>query len=326
MANKYKRILVLFILIFSFTIGCDNKQNKSSSDRDITNDSIASNESQKKINDTISIIGVGDIMMGSNYPSNALPPNDGEDIFSDVKDVLSDADITFGNLEGPLLTKGGTPKICGPGSHCVAFRMPEHYAEYLKDAGFDIVSIANNHANDMGKEGRISTHNTLDKYEIGFAGQTDCPAYTFECKGIKFGFAAFSPSINTCSINDLDKAIEIVGNLAKEVDVVIVSFHGGGEGASFQHVTGNREFFLGENRGNVYEFAHGLIDAGADVILGHGPHVPRAIEVYKGKFIAYSLGNFCTYAKFGLYGVLGVAPIVKIFVDKNVLVLKICLF
>jgi len=104
--------------------------------------------------DSIIIIGVGDIMMGSNYPVKSLPPDDGANLFSEVSEYLSDADVTFGNLEGPLLTKGGTPKQCGPESHCVAFRMPEHYAAYLKEAGFDIVSIANNHANDMGSEGR----------------------------------------------------------------------------------------------------------------------------------------------------------------------------
>jgi hypothetical protein len=177
----------------------------------------------------------------------------------------------------------------------------------------------------MGPEGRISTQETLDKYEIGYAGQTDCPTYIFEKSGITYGFAAFSPSINTNDINNTEKAKEIVENLKSKADLVIVSFHGGAEGTSNQHVTGNSEYFLDEDRGNVYEFAHTVIEAGADVVFGHGPHVTRAIEVYNKKFIAYSLGNFCTYGKFGLQGVLGIAPILKLYVDKqgNFLMCKI---
>jgi hypothetical protein len=309
--------VVSVILIFFLFTGCEEKNRDNN---DTKYDSLSSkidNEKIKKEVDSITIIGVGDIMMGSNYPVKSLPPDDGANLFSEVSEYLSDADVTFGNLEGPLLTKGGTPKLCGPESHCVAFRMPEHYAAYLKDAGFDIVSIANNHANDMGSEGRKSTKYTLEKYDIGYAGQTDCPVYKFEKDGVKYGFTAFSPSINTCNINDIDKAVEIVGDLKREVDIVIVSFHGGGEGTSFQHVTGNKEYFLSETRGNVFEFSHSVINAGADIVFGHGPHVPRAIEMYKGKFIAYSLGNFCTYAKFGLYGVLGIAPIIKVWIDNK---------
>ncbi len=316
-SNHFKILYYFLFLIPSLLIfGCSEIKKENNVSTDTLADSLQT-ETSDSDSGIISIIGVGDIMMGSNYPFNSLPPNDGEDLFYDVKEYLSDADVTFGNLEGPLLTKGGKPKVCEPESHCIAFRMPEHYAAYLKDANFDILSIANNHANDMGTEGRISTKNTLDEYDIGYAGQTDCPVYKFEKSGVKYGLTAFSPSVNTCDINDISEAVEIVGNLAKEVDIVIVSFHGGGEGTAFQHVTGNKEYFLGELRGNVFEFAHSVIDAGASVVFGHGPHVPRAVELYKGKFISYSLGNFCTYAKFGLSGVLGIAPIMKVFTDKK---------
>ncbi len=77
------------------------------------------------------------------------------------------------------------------------------------------------------------------------------------------------------------------------------------------------ETYLGERRGNVVEFSRSVIDAGADLVFGSGPHVPRAVELYNGKFIAYSLGNFCTYGKFGISGVLGYAPIIKVYVDSN---------
>ncbi len=107
------------------------------------------------------------------------------------------------------------------------------------------------------------------------------------------------------------EAEEIVRHLADTCDIVIVSFHGGAEGANYQHVTKDYEMYYTENRGNVYSFAHRMIDAGADVIFGHGPHITRAVEVYNERFIAYSLGNFCTYGRFNLSGPNGIAPVIK---------------
>jgi hypothetical protein len=100
-------------------------------------------------------------------------------------------------------------------------------------------------------------------------------------------------------------------------DIVIVSFHAGGEGKNFQHVTRKKEICFGENRGNVYEFAHAMIDAGGDILLGHGPHVTRGVEVYKKRFIAYSMGNFCTYARVSISGVNGLAPIFQIYTQRD---------
>jgi hypothetical protein len=140
------------------------------------------------------IIMVGDIMLGTNYPSeSSLPPDDGKHILDEPKEFLEIADVTIGNLEGTLLNKGGTPKICSDPSNCVAFRMPEHYAEYIKHAGFDIMSIANNHSGDMGDIGRESTQKTLKKYGIKYGGQLTAPTTIFVKDGIKFGFTAFAP-------------------------------------------------------------------------------------------------------------------------------------
>jgi hypothetical protein len=96
-----------------------------------------------------------------------------------------------------------------------------------------------------------------------------------------------------------------------------VSFHAGGEGVNYQHVTRKTETCFGENRGNVYLFAHAMIDEGADILLGHGPHVTRGIEVYKNRFIAYSMGNFCTFSKVNILGVSGLSPLYNIFVQKD---------
>lgn len=268
--------------------------------------------------DTITIIGVGDMMLGTNYPSEAyLPPNDGKDILKPVEGILKDADVTFGNLEGCLLTEGGNVKRCSDPSKCYAFRMPDHYVNYLVNAGFDVLSIANNHMGDFGDPGRKNTIEKLKEAKIAFAGLASHPKAVFELDGVKYGFCAFAPNTGTVQIGDVAGAQKIVKELAAVSDIVIVSFHGGAEGAAHRHVTRKTEYFYGENRGNVYDFAHKLIDAGADVIFGHGPHVTRAVELYKDRFIIYSLGNFCTYGRFSLSGSKGVAPIVKLKVTKD---------
>lgn len=267
--------------------------------------------------DTLSIIGVGDIMMGTNYPENKLPSNDGEFLMKDVEHVLRDADVTFGNLEGTLLDSGGTPKTCRDPKVCYAFRTPVRYVKNLTSAGFDIMSLANNHAGDMGDMGRKSSMGTLNDAGILHAGQLNQKTIIFEKDSIKYGLVAFAPNSNCVPLNDLEGAKALVAELASRVDVVIVSFHGGAEGAQYQNVPRTNELFHGENRGDVYKFSHTLIDAGADIIFGHGPHVTRAVEVYKDRFIAYSLGNFCTYRGISVSGVNGLAPIIKVFTDKT---------
>ncbi|NUO03335.1 MAG: CapA family protein [Saprospiraceae bacterium] len=266
-----------------------------------------------------SIIGVGDIMMGTNYPSTSyLPPNDGKDLMKDVLPILRDADITFGNLEGAILNSGGTPKTCRNPDVCYVFRSPEHYVQNLVDAGFDLMSLANNHSGDFGPVGRTKTKEVLGKAGIKYAGLLGTDDYAIVVKdSVRYGFAAFAPNSGTCDIRNLDYAKQLVAKIAAQSDIVIVSFHGGAEGADNQHVPKKSETYYGENRGNVHAFAHAVIDAGADVVFGHGPHVTRAVELYKDRFIAYSLGNFCTYGRFSLSGPAGIAPLVKVFVDEE---------
>ena len=266
--------------------------------------------------DSISIIGVGDIMMGTNFPGpEYLPQDSGKYLLSGVAEILKSADVTFGNLEGVLLDEGGEPKNCNNPKACYLFRSPLYLASHLADAGFDLLSLANNHAGDFGNIGRQSTIRCLDSLKILYAGFTGQPFALLELDKITIGFTAFSPNTGTLSIHDHEKTREIVHHLDSISDIVIVSVHSGAEGAAFQHVTRENEIFFGENRGNIYEFAHNVIDWGADVVFGHGPHVTRGIEVYKERFIAYSLGNFCTYARFNLKGPNGFAPIMKILTD-----------
>ncbi|KQS31662.1 CapA family protein [Pedobacter sp. Leaf194] len=271
-----------------------------------------------KIKGTISITAVGDIMLGSAFPSTVnLPPDDAVNSFQAVDSLLK-GDIVFGNLEGCFLNAGNSTKCNGINpNNCYAFRMPERYAGIYKKAGFNVLSIANNHVGDFDAKGRKNTAKILDSLKIHYAGQVNKPFEIFEKDSVKYGFCAFAPNENTVSINKIDSAKALVARLKKQVDVVIVSFHGGGEGARFEHVTRKNEIFYKENRGNVYAFAHAVIDAGADVVLGHGPHVTRAVEVYKNKFIAYSLGNFCTYGMFSLKGNNGIAPLLQLKINSK---------
>ncbi|MES2650922.1 MAG: CapA family protein [Bacteroidota bacterium] len=287
-------------------------------------------DSLKKIKDTIQITAVGDIMLGSAFPSKLnLPPDDAVKSFATVDSFLK-GDIVFGNLEGCFLNSGNSNKCKGLNpANCYAFRMPDRYAGVFKKAGFNVLSVANNHVGDFDAKGRKNTAKILDSLQINYAGQLDKPFAIFEKDNVKYAFCAFAPNENTVSIKNIDSAKMLVAALKKQVDIVVVSFHGGAEGANHEHVTRQTEIFYKENRGNVYAFSHGVIDAGADVVLGHGPHVTRAVEVYKNKFIAYSLGNFCTYGMFSLKGPSGFAPLLQLklngkgdFLSANVISVK----
>ncbi len=268
------------------------------------------------------IVGAGDVMMGSiDLGLNpALKP--GVDVASLVGDELAGifrhADVAFVNLEGPLYQGGqGTGKSCG---QCFAFHGPTFYAGILHSFGIDVVSLANNHSGDYGEAGRDSTMAALRANGITYGGLDRDGARTGEMvlpNGKKVGFIAFAPNNGTLNLNDLPRAAELVRDLKKTHDLIMVSFHGGGEGWTYVHVNKGTETFVGENRGNVTAFAHTVIDAGADIVIGQGPHVPRALEVYRGHLIAYSLGNFWTYAGVQTFAVSGMAPVLEAWVAPD---------
>jgi poly-gamma-glutamate capsule biosynthesis protein CapA/YwtB (metallophosphatase superfamily) len=249
----------------------------------------------------ITIAAVGDVMIGSTSINDSfLPPNDGRDILKEVTPILSAADIAFGNLEGPML-EGGTSAKCGKNStKCFAFRVPTRYGKLLKDAGFDVFSLANNHASDFGEQGRTSTKKVLDELGIKHAGSDKTDFAYLTVKGKKIAFIAFAHNSISLNVNDLATARQVVTEQKKKADLVVVSFHGGAEGTDAQHVPNRTEIYAGEQRGNLPAFAHAVVDAGADLVLGHGPHVMRGMEIYKDRLVVYSMGNFATYGMFGL--------------------------
>lgn len=261
--------------------------------------------------DLIKLIAVGDVMLGSNFPDDSgLPPNDGADLLREVTPILRRGDIVFGNLEGPLVDEGKTKKCGKKIGTCYAFRVPTRYGAYLKSAGFTVMGLANNHALDFGLKGRESSRAVLDSLGILHSGEIGDIA-RMTVKGKKVALIAFATYPLTYNLLELQDAIVAVRQVKADADIVIVSFHGGAEGATHQHVLLSDETFLGEDRGDLRQFAHAVVDAGADLVLGSGPHVVRGMEVYCGKLIAYSLGNFATYGSFNLSGPNGVSLILQ---------------
>ncbi|MBL7261869.1 CapA family protein [Paractinoplanes lichenicola] len=237
----------------------------------------------------VTLSATGDIMM-SNAP-NRMPPANGEGFFDSVKAALA-SDLVMGNLEQPLTENTGASK-CGspPSPNCFAFRSPPAYVKHLSDGGFDLVNTANNHAKDFGTQGARNTRATLDEAGIKATGNTD-EITVAEVKGVKIAVVGFSSYAGANSLIDLDQARSVVESAKGQADLVVVQVHMGAEGSEKQHVRPGTETFHGENRGDPIKFSHAVVDAGADLVVGHGPHVLRGMEFYNGKLIAYSLGNF----------------------------------
>lgn len=256
----------------------------------------------------VSIAAVGDIMLGTDFPENHLPDDDGVGFLVEVTPVLRSADIAFGNLEGVLMDGGEPVKTCKDPNACYLFRSPARYAGHLADAGFDAVSLANNHARDFGEDGRTASMTALDAVGIHHSGRVGDIA-SWQHDELSVALIAFAPFQNSHSMLELDEASARMAQLATGHDLVIASFHGGAEGADVSRLPFTTERYYGEDRGDVVKFARAMIDAGADLVIGHGPHVPRAIELYRERLIAYSLGNFATYYGISVDGAKGYAPI-----------------
>jgi capsule synthesis protein PGA_cap len=266
----------------------------------------------------LTIAAGGDTMMGSDFRwgADGLPENDGEGLFGPVEDLIRAADVAFLNLEGPLID-GGTSQKCGTNrTSCYAFRTPTRYVGNLVSAGIDVVSLANNHAMDFGPEGRNSTRNALESAGILYAGTIGDVA-RWSVGDLRLSLVAFAPNRGCYDLNNRALVEELVTTEAARSDIVLVSFHGGGEGADYQHVAEGQETFYGENRGDLRAFSRAVIDAGADLVIGHGPHVLRGMEVYRDRLTAYSLGNFLTYGGFNLSGPTGLGALLMVDLDSE---------
>lgn len=262
----------------------------------------------------ITIKAVGDIVPGTNFPNNRLPSNNKE-LFKNVKPYLQGADILFGNFESTLTNYPRTSKDTSrPMVH--AFRTPPNYANLLKETGFDVLSVANNHSLDFSVVGFADTMKNIKSAGMTPVGKKNEVAYV-NVKNIRVAFIGFSHLELHNTVNDIASAKALVLEAKKNADMVVVSFHGGAEGTGALHVKNQQENFYGENRGNLVLFSRTMIDNGADLVLGHGPHVTRAMELYKGKLIAYSLGNFVGYKSLSTWGVLGQSLILEVKLNQQ---------
>lgn len=261
----------------------------------------------------LTIKAVGDVMLGSKTPRTIIPPDSGKAFVDSIAVHLKGADITFGNCEGTFVKEGMKPVKCEEKSRragrCYEFGMPPHLAKTLTQLGFTVMSLDNNHCEDYGAVSYKLTQDLLAGEGIGFAPKKGFAAMTV--KGKKVAVVAFGFSDVSNQVSDLETAKKAIRAVRDSFDVVIASFHGGAEGKAALHVKDQTENFYGENRGNLVRFAHTVVDAGADMVIGHGPHVLRALELYKKKLVIYSLGNFLTYGNMGIAGVVGVGAIVE---------------
>lgn len=265
----------------------------------------------------ITVSAVGDVMMGTTYPKDTLPADGGKKLFKFSKEYIQAADIRFGNLEGTLYDGdiAADGKATGPNRYL--FRTPTTYTPLLADAGFNVMSLANNHALDFGAAGIESTKQALKANGIQYSSKLGKEVAQFDIRGIKVALISCDFYSGRRSISTPDATYAEIRELKKQFDIVIVTAHAGAEGRGAERVQNAPEIFLGENRGNSVTFARTAIDSGASLILMAGPHVPRGMEVYKGKLIAYSLGNFVTGRGINIEGLAGVAPLLRVQLDRN---------
>lgn len=266
-----------------------------------TDRTVAANPSSTQ--PALTIKAVGDIILGTNFPNNRLPDQDGAWLFDQVKPFFDGADILFGNFESTLTDYPYAAKDTSQGQ-TFAFRTPPAYANLLQQVGFDVLSVANNHSFDFGDQGFADTIAHIQQTGMQAVGQRNQIVYT-TVNGGKVAFIGFSYFPDHNSILDLDAGRALVEEAKQQANIVVISVHAGAEGTDARHTRNETEYFFGENRGNLVEFSRAMIDQGADLILGHGPHIPRAMELYKSRLIAYSLGNFVGYRTLSTDGALG---------------------
>lgn len=264
--------------------------------------------------DEVTVTGVGDTIIG-NHP-DSLPPNDAADYFDGVAEELT-GDVVFGNLEGPLSTRDDFKK-CGeaedeePGdTGCIYIRMPPEYASVLADAGFTVMGGANNHAYDAGPDGHAETAQALQDADVEYTGVKG-EVTEMDVNGVTVATVAVTTYDFYTNMLDVGAVSELVAAADEVADLVVLSMHAGAEGVDARHTPGGSEDYHGEDRGDPMAVSRAAVDAGADLVLGHGPHVLRGMEFYEGRLIAHSLGNFAGYGVLDSSGALGRGAILRV--------------
>ncbi|MGH7630570.1 MAG: CapA family protein, partial [Gemmatimonadales bacterium] len=279
---------------------------------------------------------VGDINLGTTTLPDGVPPDSGRGFLAGARPFLA-GDMVIGNLEGVLADSGTSTKCPASGDSlrpqrprrrpralppaparspgCYAFLTPTYLAPRLREAGFTHLGLANNHAHDYGLDGRRSTERTLTALGLRWYGPLGHIAIDTLRRGDSVtvvGLVGFATYAHSYDLLDIPRSVAVVDSVRRLVDLLVVTFHGGAEGAAATRVGPGPEFLGQEPRGDLRAWAHAVVDAGADAVIGHGPHVLRGLEWYRGRLVAYSLGNFATYRGFNLSGPLGITGVLRL--------------
>jgi hypothetical protein len=255
----------------------------------------------------VSLVWGGDTTLGSSY---GLPPDRGWPQLERVASVLRAADVAAVNYEGTFAT-GGASKCGGGSPNCFAFRAPPANAATLARAGVDVVNTANNHAFDFGLTGWRSTRSALARAGVAATG-SPAEIRILRRRGRRIAFVGFSGYRWSAPMSDVREVRRLVRRAAHRAPIVVVFLHAGAEGSDKTHVPYGREHAFGEDRGDSRAFARGAIDAGADLVLGSGPHVLRGVQRYKRRLIAYSLGNLAGWRNFNTSGTSGLSALLRV--------------
>ncbi|HEY0410372.1 MAG TPA: CapA family protein [Candidatus Dormibacteraeota bacterium] len=247
----------------------------------------------------MSLSWVGDIAFSTRQ---GLPAGGPSGVFAPVRRYLGGVDLTTGNLEGTL-GSGGPSKCSRNGGNCFAFQAPASYAVALARVGFDLFNLANNHSRDFGTSGLQQTLRALAAAGLGHTGLTGEVKFA-DVAGHRVAFLGFAPYPWASPLTDIAAA--------RRAKIVVVFIHAGGEGAGSLHTPHGTEHAFGENRGAARRFAHAAVGAGADAVLGSGPHVLRGMECYRRRVIAYSLGNFVGYRTLSTGGALSLSGVLRV--------------
>jgi poly-gamma-glutamate capsule biosynthesis protein CapA/YwtB (metallophosphatase superfamily) len=256
----------------------------------------------------ITLEWVGDIALST---QRGLPPGGLDRVLSPVRALLRHANITLGNLEGTLST-GGASKCGGiGGGTCFAFQAPPSTAGELRAAGFRLVNQANNHSLDYGPSGRAQTIAALRNAHVAHTGLPG-EITVLHAADTRVAFVGFAPYPYDANLLDIRAAQALVRRARTAAPYVVVIIHAGAEGADALHTPHGSEYYLGEDRGDARTFAHAVIDAGASIVVGSGPHVVRGLQRYRARLIAYSLGDFVGYHTLADGGILSESAILRV--------------
>jgi hypothetical protein len=264
----------------------------------------------------VRICAGGDVTLGTNLDTGwvhaararlgrrvaALPAPDS--LLQPLRPLLRDADVVLWNVEGAIGDGPINRRKCAPGStSCYAFRMPAATAGALRNAAAEsatvVANVANNHARDDGDVGRGNTVRLLAHAGVLATGVDTLATEAVTARGDTVAFLGFAQWAGP-DPRDTGAVRRHVRRAAERYPRLVVTMHMGAEGRRWQNTADAREASFGEDRGNVVAFARAAVESGADLVIGHGPHVMRAVQWRDGALVFYSLGNLVTYGPFSL--------------------------